>query len=79
MAILRERLGNGISVLSATTAAGGGLGFAASGLVSALGGYRAAFWVAAGIALLATVAVGFIVAGRSPPPRAGWTGWESSP
>lgn len=56
-----ERARSAIALLSVTSAAGVGLGYPFTGLVTGWFGYRAAFWAGAAVALIALVAVALAV------------------
>jgi predicted MFS family arabinose efflux permease len=56
-----ERARSAIALLSVTSAAGVGLGYPLTGLVTGWFGYRAAFWVGGVVVLIALVAVALVV------------------
>lgn len=57
----RERMRSGIAILSVSTAAGLGIGYPLTGLVTKYGDYHAGFWFAAIVTAFAVLACYFIV------------------
>jgi MFS family permease len=69
-ALAGERSRRTIAALSVTVVAGVGLGYPIAGLIAELGGVHAAFWVGAGINLLALLAAALVLpAPAGIPPR----------
>ena len=64
-----EQRRTGIAILSITTAAGTGLGYPLTGIMSSLFTYHAGFWFAAVISLVALALVWRVVPGGSPHPH----------
>lgn len=64
----RERMATGIGVISATIGIGSGLGMVLSGVVAEYTtGFRAVFWMIAGLALVALLLGAFVVRDPTPP------------